>query len=130
MRFPVSFPSSLPAYLIFSVATGLIYFQSLGHEFVFDDSTYITQNPLIKNLSPSSIWVLFTSFYEWDYLPFTLLSFTLEYQFFGLDPFGYHVVNTTLHIINACLLHGILLKLSDSKSLAFWTALIFAIALV
>lgn len=127
MRFPVSFPSPFQAYLVFSMVTGLIYFQSLGHEFVFDDSTYITQNPLIKNLNLSSIWALFTNFYEWDYLPLTLLSFTLEYQFFGLDPTGYHVVNTTLHIINVCLLHGILLKLSDSKPLAFWTALIFAV---
>ena len=103
------------------MVTGLIYFQSLGHEFVFDDSTYITQNPLIKNLSLASIWALFTNFYEWDYLPLTLLSFTLEYHFFGLDPTGYHVVNATLHIINVCLLHGVLLKLSDSKSIAFWT---------
>ncbi len=127
MRLPATTPFSPLVYLVFSIAIGVVYFKSLGHAFIFDDATYIVENPHIKNLSFSTIWALFTHFYEWDYLPLTLLSFTLEYQVFGLEPAGYHVVNTALHIINVCLLHGILLKLSDSKSLAFWAALIFAV---
>ncbi|MDO8427120.1 MAG: tetratricopeptide repeat protein, partial [Deltaproteobacteria bacterium] len=37
----------------------------------------------------------------------TYLSFALNYRFGGLNPFGYHAINTLIHVMNGLLVFGI-----------------------
>jgi len=69
----------------------------------------------------------FTSFYVGTYLPFTVLSYSFEYRFFGLKPFIYHLDNLLLHSINAVIVFLVILMLSGKIPLAALTALFFSL---
>jgi Tfp pilus assembly protein PilF len=76
----------------------LLYSHILHAPFVFDDYSSIIENESIR-----SIPELLKNIYHNRYLP--LLSFALNYAFGGLDPFGYHVINNLIHVINALLVY-------------------------
>ncbi len=105
----------------------LVYFASLGGQFLFDDSVYVLQNHLIKNFDLPGLREIFSSFYKWDYLPLTFLSLSFDYFLFGLNPTGYHVTNTLLHIGNVFLVHLIAFELCRSRFVAVGTALLFLV---
>ncbi|KMP10504.1 hypothetical protein UR09_06070 [Candidatus Nitromaritima sp. SCGC AAA799-A02] len=105
----------------------LVYFNSLGGEFVFDDRTYVIANYLIKNFDLQNLREIFTSFYGWDYLPLTLLSLNVDYMIWGLNPFGYHLTNLLLHLLNGLILHRLVYHLVRSRSAALWVALLFLV---
>jgi Tfp pilus assembly protein PilF len=113
--------------VLYVVLVAAVYSFSLNNGFVFDDRTYLVDNPLVKNFDSQGIQAIFLSFSSWDYLPVTLLSFCIEYALFGMEPTGYHVTNTLLHLINVLLLHGVILRISGCRVTAFWTALLFAV---
>ena len=45
-------------------------------------------------------------YYMWH--PLTTISHMLDYEFFGLNPTGHHLVSVAIHIVNALLLFWIL----------------------
>jgi len=94
---------------------------------VFDDQHYIVKNYLIKVLDSQGLWNMFSSFYHWDYLPLTLLSLSLDYWLYGLNPAGYHFSNTLLHFINSLLVYQLVLRTTKSGVGAFWASLIFLV---
>ena len=112
---------------LFLALTGLIYFNSLKNGFVFDDQHYIVKNYLIKVLDSQGLWNMVSSFYVWDYLPLTLLSLSLDYWLYGLNPAGYHFSNTLLHFINSLLVYQLVLRTTKSGVGAFWASLIFLV---
>src|SRR4030042_5973524 len=80
------------------------FFPSLKIGFVNrDDNSYITENPLITELSWEKIKTIFSTSYMGHYHPLTLLSYSLEYLFFKLNPFVYHATNLILHLCNSLL---------------------------
>ncbi len=60
--------------------------------------------------------------------PLELLSFSVDYSIWGLNPFGYHLTNLFLHIINSTLVYIILSALSPLASIAFCVSLFFGIS--
>ncbi len=116
-----------PYFLIYLALAFLLYLRSLGNAFVFDDSLYVLENHLIKHLDFAAVRDIFTTFYKWDYLPLTLLSFGFDYFLFGLNPAGYHVTNILLHGCNVFLIHLIVYELSRSRWMALGTALLFLV---
>ena len=117
----------LPYALLYLGGALLIYTRSLKGEFVFDDSIYIVNNHLIKNFDWQGIANIFTSFYQWDYLPLTLFSFSIDHWISGLNPRGYHLTNILLHFLNTVLLHLVVARITGSKFLAVLTALLFLV---
>lgn len=86
----------------------LVYANSLGNGFTFDDHAIVEDNPSVLSVDLGHI---FSSPY-WPnrdhaglYRPLTTLSLALNYALHGFDPFGYHVVNVLLHICNALLVY-------------------------
>jgi len=78
------------AVALIALVTLLSFFSSLDNNFVnWDDDRYVTENPLVKDLSWERIQSIFSSFHLTNYHPLTLLSFSLQYALFGLNPFGY-----------------------------------------
>ena len=92
----------------------------------FDDAL-ISDTPALHALSWANLWALATSFNQAHYVPLTMLSLAIDYHFWGLTPFGYHLTNILLHATTAVLVYIFLLPLVRSVSIAFWAAVLFAV---
>lgn len=91
----------------------------------WDDNLYITQNPDI--LSITNINLFFSKFYLGNYHPITMLSYSLDYLFFKLNPKWFHLMNLIYHLINLVLVFIFIKKLNFNKNIAFFIALFFSI---
>lgn len=76
----------------------VIYSNVLHAPFVYDDYSSIINHESIRSI-PESLKNISSN----RYLP--LLSFALNYAVSGLKPFGYHLINNFIHIINAFLVY-------------------------
>ena len=114
---------------IIIIVTAIVFANTLSNGFVdnWDDDTYIINNQLIKNLNYNNIKEIFSSFYMGNYHPFTILSYSLEYKFFGLNPFIFHFTNYVLHILNVILVYLFIKRLTGKPIVGFITSLLFAI---
>lgn len=93
----------------------------------WDDTTHITQNPVIRALTLHNIGTMFTAPIAKLYIPLTWLSFALDYQFWGHDPFGYHLTNLVLHLANTLLVLALVYAvLRDRSPLAVPAAVLTA----
>lgn len=77
----------------------------------WDDMIGIVNNDHIRQISIKTFRWAFTTFYFEDWLPLVWISFALEYEFWGLNPVGYHLTNNVLHALNAGLFFLITLAL-------------------
>jgi len=101
----------------------IIYFPSLRNAFIWDDDTNLYNNPWVqKIMGLKSIWL---SDKLYQYYPLDFTTFWIEHKLWGLNPFGYHAVNLSLHILNALLVFWVIRRLY--ARLAFPVALLFAI---
>jgi len=103
------------------------YAGSFGGEWVSDDTVSIAQNPLLRSLAPANLPRLLTAFDGPNYMPLKMLSLAVDYQLFGANPTGYHVVNLLLHIANALLVYLLLLRLGEPAVAAFAVALLWGV---
>lgn len=99
-------------YLIIIIVTYSIFYNSLSNEFVFDDESVIVGNQSITDLD--NIPKFFTAedgFHKVIgryYRPITSTTYALDYYFWGLKPYGFHLTNIIIHIISCLLLFKIL----------------------
>ena len=116
MRFMVNnrmLKNPLLHFILIAALGILVYSNTFEVPFQFDDRMFIEENPLIKDLSyfinPSQIDDLKLKakdgkkFFGTRYV--SLLSLGVNYRLGGLDVTGYHIVNTTVHVINALLVY-------------------------
>lgn len=106
------------AVAVFLLGIGL-YLNTLGHGFVFDDSTLIKQNPSLLDLN---LWDLIGPH---SYRPMRSLTYAFNYWVGGLDPFGYHLFNVILHALNGVLVLILVFQLAGRIWLAVPAAAIF-----
>ena len=86
---------------------------ALLHGFVWDDSLAVVANSNIHGISAENIkWALGTRF-AGHYQPLSWLTLMLDYQVWGLDPFGFHLTNIIIHALNAVLLFLCILTFQD-----------------
>ena len=101
------------------VAVFGVYFNSLPNEFIFDDI------PLVKN----SVNVIEMGF--WDlvrsYRPLRYISYALDYRIFGMNPWGFRLMNIFYHSLTVLSVFWMLQVFGFTKRAAFFSALIFAI---
>jgi len=90
---------------VVSAITLVVFWPVLSADFVmWDDDIIICENPAVHGLSLERIGRIFIDVDSMmRYNPLTLLSWSATYQFFGLDPFWYHMANWLLHGANAML---------------------------
>lgn len=114
----------------------LSYFNTLFNPFIWDDKWLIVNNPGIQvgwqsvlNAFSPKLWGLradheaFKSFYR----PLHTLLSILDYQIWGLNPFGYHLSNTILHLLNTILVYLFALRLTDKPQASLLAASLFAV---
>jgi protein O-mannosyl-transferase len=102
----------------------LVFAGVLYADFVmWDDDLSVYQNPHLGPLSSATLhWALTDVDATMRYIPLSLLSWVLTYQFFGLDPFGYHLGNWLLHGASTALLFLVVEKLLGIAATVMTTA--------
>jgi protein O-mannosyl-transferase len=110
------------------IVTFIAFYPSLSNGFTnWDDEAMVTDNWMIKNLSGETVIRFFTTIHQNLYQPIVLLSFSIEYYFFKLDPRPYHTTNLILHLLNCALVFWLILLLSGNAHVACLTALLFGV---
>ena len=93
------------ALAVMALAAGL-YATTVGHGFILlDDQQYIPTNPLVnQGLSWATARAAWVQSCENYWAPLLWLSFMVDVEMFGLQPWGFHLVNVVLFALNAGLL--------------------------
>jgi tetratricopeptide (TPR) repeat protein len=105
----VSWEKLLPALAIIGLVIAS-YAPALHAGFVWDDDKYVTDNPMLT--APDGLkQIWFSAHTQSQYFPLVYTTFMLEHALWGLNPFGYHLVNILLHSLNAVLLWRVLRRL-------------------
>lgn len=120
---------NLIATLSLLTITFLAYSSALGHGFLFswDDYDYVLNNRHVHGFSYENIQNAFSTYHVGNYAPLHLISYMLDYQLWGLDPAGYHLVNILLHALNGIILYRLFLKLELSEIPALFGAALFVL---
>ncbi|MEX0322756.1 MAG: tetratricopeptide repeat protein [Puniceicoccaceae bacterium] len=126
------------SYIAIGLLAFLLYANSLGNGFVFDDSAVLEQNQFVQQGVAGIPTILTTG--SWDgynadnhmhiYRPVQLMVLALQYELFGLNPFGYHLVHVLSYVALCVLVFWLLVRLfreiPQGRMLAFLTAILFA----
>lgn len=104
--------------LILLVFISIILFSNtFRNSFIWDDEHLIVDNRYIKGLK--HIPFLFTTQYwnhhhpgmKGQYRPVRTVTFALDYYLWKSNPFGYHLSNLLLHILNVILIYFLIYRL-------------------
>jgi tetratricopeptide (TPR) repeat protein len=108
------------------LVTFICFFPSLQNKFTnLDDTQYFIDNPVVKEINAQNLKAIFTEQFVGNYQPLTMLSYMFDYKFFGLNPFGWHLVNLIFYLLCTALVFLIAGKISSNRSIAFVTGLLF-----
>lgn len=116
-------------WLVLIIITGFITLSPLLKSgfIIIDDPQYVYENQAIRDLSPKGIANIFTSFTYGHYQPLSVLSYAVDYLFWGDNPMGYHLTNLLLHLGNVLLVFFLARKLFKNENIALFSALLFCI---
>lgn len=109
----------------------LIYCNSLGGAFVWDDHAFVETNPAIRSLANIRYFLTdpaTTAVGELArdvYRPITTLSYAVDFFFWELVSFGYHLTNVILHSLNGVLIFLLLSIAFEDFLFALIASLIF-----
>lgn len=112
MKKIVFYPDKKTILTIIIIATIAVYANTLTNGFVLDDEQYLIQSDFIKRWK--NAFTIFTS----SYLsvsaknvdlnrPLMTLSLMWDYSIWDLNPIGYHLTNTLLHLLNTCFIFSL-----------------------
>jgi hypothetical protein len=116
--------------LAFAVLALIVYAPSFRGPFVSDDLHYVATNPFVHELSWAHVRDILdptgsAAVFVVNYAPVQLLIHTLEWQVFGADPAGFHVVNVLLHALGAALLVRVFARAGMPGLVALFCGLVF-----
>lgn len=110
----LSTPTKKVLYILLFALVFVLYGNTLGHQYNFDDDLVTNHHPL-SSRGIEAIPEIFNSHYyqdkdgyAYEYRPVVLSSFAIEHQFFGDNPQISHLVNVSLYAILALTLFGLL----------------------
>ena len=109
--------------LLLLVGTVLAYLPVWRAGLIWDDRSFIMDNPLIRQAD--GLWRFWFSTKPVDYYPVTSTLWWIEWRLWGENPMGYHGVNVLLHALDAVLLWRLLAWLKFPGS--WLAAAIFAV---
>jgi hypothetical protein len=115
-----------PAALVV-VATFLAHGDGIANGFVWDDPAIVVENPNTRDLSQLGHVLLSPDELPPYYRPLNRASYLLDYQLFGMDPRGFHLVNVLLQAASAVALLGLGRRLFAATGPALLAALLLAV---
>jgi Flp pilus assembly protein TadD len=118
--------------------TLIVYSNSINNDFTnWDDNELVVENTEIRSLDFDRIIAMFTPKPGHTYQPVRVLSYTVDYYFWQLNPAGYHGVNILLHALSAFLLYFLLMEVlrkirpewkdNENRIISLFTALLFVV---
>lgn len=114
---------------ILCCVTFFVYFPSFFNPFIWDDEQFIYNNTYVKNFDVISIFTKNTIAGAGEqsnyFRPLTTFSFAFDYAIWGSQPFGFHLINTLIHIGVGLLLCIFLRELNLSKKVTLFVTAIF-----
>ena len=115
--------------ILLIVATLIVYLPVKDHQFVdLDDDLYVTHNPQTqKGLTWANLAWALTALEAGFWHPFTWWSHMLDYELFGLNPGGHHLMSLLIHVLNVLLLFGLLQRWTGALWRSFFVAALFAL---
>jgi len=114
--------------LLLVALTFVAYRPTLGSGFLaWDDPDVVALNPYVTGENPSGFFGIFTDRIFLTWLPLYFLSLRIDHLFFGLAPFGYHLTNLLLHLVNAFLVLAVAGRLTGRREVAWGAAFLFAL---
>ncbi|MCK4739285.1 MAG: tetratricopeptide repeat protein [Deltaproteobacteria bacterium] len=117
-----SLPNRFPAFMAFAVIAGfLVYLNALFFELPFTTYSFIEGSQQIKSLS--SIPAYFLRPFE---SPLRGVLFSLEYAIWGVNPYGFHLINNMLHAV-ASVCVGLLARELFTMRAGAFSAVAFAL---
>lgn len=109
----------LPIFLIATLSLAL-YANTLKNGFVYDDDVTIVNNSFIKVTSNIAKLLTKGDYFafsgEQTYRPVVTFTYFLDYIFFSLKPWGYHLTNILLHTVNGVLLYIFLVLITCKET--------------
>ena len=116
-------------YIVLALATLIAFGQVTMCEFVkLDDGAYVVNNPYVTApLTRQSFTWAFTGPHSGNWHPLTSLSHIIDYQLFGLNPAGHHIVNLIFHTASTLLLFWVLKKMTGQIWPSAFVAAAFAL---
>lgn len=125
--------SPLKAALVLFVIAFLLYANTLGHDFVWDDFDLIEGNPNIGKLDADELGRMFFSNF-WQgyqhagyYRPLVTLSYHVQYNVFNGNPSGFHFANVMWNALLCVVIFWFVYLIFDKAALAAVTALLFTL---
>jgi tetratricopeptide (TPR) repeat protein len=116
--------------IIVALVALLVYANSVGNGFVWDDELVIVTNPVLRG-EPLDLFRSIDTGRDTDlspfYRPLTYLSFLVEHRVHTLAPFPMHAINVVLHAANAFLVFLLARTLMRDRSAALVAGLLFAV---
>ncbi|MBL7157530.1 MAG: tetratricopeptide repeat protein [Candidatus Omnitrophica bacterium] len=119
------------AFIIFLV-TFLVYLNTLGNDFIWDDEYLILNNSQIKSFS--HFFNVFKTYVGYGsenvnnfYRPLQELSNMVDYFLWSEDATGFHFTNSLLHAFCAVLVFILIYYISGNKPVAFLTGIFFGV---
>ncbi len=114
--------------LFIVLVVGFSFSPCLKNQFTnWDDDALLVDNPRARSLSIDNFAKIFSGVNAGTYIPLTILSFAVEYRFFDLKPFYYHLNNIVLHIINCLLVYVLIFAITRNPAIALMTAMLFGV---
>lgn len=113
--------------VLLAAAVAVAYYPVVHAGFVWDDGAALHDNAFLRSLR--GLWLIWTTNgripNESHYWPVLYTVYWTEFQLWGLNPLGYHVVNVLVHAANAVLLGLLLTRLRVGS--AWMAAALFAL---
>jgi len=81
---------------LLALLIGLAWLNGLDGAFTYDDKVEVVGNRTIRTLGHWNAVVGYNAS-----RPLVILSWALDWRLWGLEPFGYHLVNVLIHALNA-----------------------------
>ncbi len=107
-------------FLLIAPLCWIIYANSLGNDFVFDDLFTVVNNRTVLNFTFSRLLT------DW-FRPLRDLSLAIDYWLWGLHPSGFRLTNILLHSFNSFLVFLVALEVLRAPRAALMASLFFAV---
>lgn len=110
------------------VLIALVYGVSVGHEFVFDDTSLIVENELVELPLSRAGELLSGTDGGISYRPLRIFSYMVDYRIAGgRDPAVFHASNLVVHALATLLLYALGVQILGSFAGALGAAAVFAV---
>ncbi len=117
--------------LLFILIGFLLYANTFNNRMFWDDDDIILNNQFVHNFDLPKFFsenqIAGAGLVSNYWRPLLLTVFAIEWQMWGPDPFGYHLINLLFHLANTVLLYSITVKLFRKHLLSFLVSLVFLI---